>query len=447
MSEQTPAWGIEPVPDRLRVLGGVDTFLLWFNLSVSLLVIVAGTFLVPSLSLQDALLAILIAAVVGNLMLGLAGLIGADARVPAMVLLRAPLGRRGSYAPTVLNVAQCLGWSVFELLIISTAAAALSQRLFGFEARWAWTIAFGALTVVLAFLGPVGFVRRYVRKFAGWVVLGSLLYLTWWTLHGAHLHGLWAKHGTGGLPFWSGVDLVLASIVSWTPLAADFTRFSRDRRSAFWGVSIGYLVPTLWLFPMGALLLLSRDLSDPAALPAAVAAGGLASVLALAALTVDESDEAFANVYSTAVSLQNLLPRVSQRLLIVVVTTVATVGALVIDLRNYQPFLFLLGSFFVPLFGVLLADWLLAGRHYSRVDVFDGPALRPGGIVAWLAGFCLYQWIEPVGPSWWTGLVAHAHPGNLSTGASLPSFAAAFGLMVAFTLLERVVAGREAVAD
>ena len=37
-----------------------------------------------------------------------------------------------------------------------------------------------------------------------------------------------------------------------------------------------------------------------------------------------------------------------------------------IDLRNYQPFLFLLGSFFVPLFGVLLADWLLAGRHYAR---------------------------------------------------------------------------------
>ncbi len=447
MSEKTPAWGIEPVPDRLRVLGGVDTFLLWFNLSVSLLVIVAGTLLVPALSLRDALLAILVAAMAGNLLLGLAGLIGADARVPAMVLLRAPLGQRGSYVPTALNVAQCLGWSVFELLIISTAAAALSDKLFGFQGRWLWTLAFGCLTVVLAFLGPIGFVRRYVRKFAGWVVLGSLLYLTWWTFHGAHLHTLWARHGHGGLPFWAAVDLVLASIVSWTPLAADFTRFSRDRRSAFFGVGLGYLVPTLWLFPLGALLLLSRDLSDPAALPAAVAAGGLASVLALGALTVDESDEAFANVYSTAVSLQNLFPRVSQRLLIVLVTAVATMGALVINLRDYQPFLFLLGSFFVPLFGVLLADWLLGGRHYSRDDVFGGPAVRPGGIVAWLAGFSLYQWIEPVGPGWWTGLVAHAHPGGLHTGASLPAFAAAFALTACFALLERVVASREAVAD
>ena len=89
-------------------------------------------------------------------------------------------------------------------------------------------------------------------------------------------------------------------------------------------------------------------------------------MLALLALTVDESDEAFANVYSGAVSLQNLMPRVPQRMLVAGTAAIATIGALLVDLRNYQPFLFLLGSFFVPLFGVLLADWLLAGRRYRR---------------------------------------------------------------------------------
>ena len=138
MSSETPAWGIEPVPERLRVLGFLDTTLLWGNLSISLLVIVLGAFLVPYLSLRDALLAILVGAFVGSLLLGLAGMIGADGRVPGMVLLRAPFGHRGSYVPTVVNVVQNLGWSTFELLIISTAAAALSNRVFGFEARWLW---------------------------------------------------------------------------------------------------------------------------------------------------------------------------------------------------------------------------------------------------------------------------------------------------------------------
>src|SRR5437764_805347 len=276
--------------------------LLWGNLSVSLLVIVLGAVLVPALSLRDALIAIVVGAVAGNVLLGLAGLIGADARVPGMVVLRAPLGRRGSYAPTVLNVAQNLGWSTFELIVISTAAAALSKKVFGFEGRWLWALLFGLVAVALA-------------------------------------------------------------------------------------------------------------------------------------LTVDESDEAFADIYSTAVSIQNVLPRVSQRLLIVAVSATATIGAIVINLRSYERFLFLLGSVFVPLFGVLLADWLLAGAHYRERDFFSGPAVRVEQLAAWVIGFVLYQWLSPQGPSWWTDLVAHAHPGHASWTASLPSFAAAFVLATAAGLL------------
>ena len=126
MKNDAPSWGIEPVPDRLRVLGLGDTVLLWGNLAVSLLVIVAGALLVPALSLKQALLAIVVASIVGCAMLGAAAAVGTDARVPAMVLMRAPLGQRGSYLATALNVVQCLGWSVYELIIIASACAACS---------------------------------------------------------------------------------------------------------------------------------------------------------------------------------------------------------------------------------------------------------------------------------------------------------------------------------
>jgi NCS1 family nucleobase:cation symporter-1 len=444
MSEtDTPSWGIEPVPERLQVLSSFDGFLLWANLSVSLLVIVAGAFLVLpadqfglALSLPEAIGAIVAAAVVGNILLGIGGLIGADARVPTMVLMRAPLGRRGSYLPTGLNIMQCLGWSVFELIIIATGASALSQQVLGFGGVAFWKVLFGVVATILAFLGPVGFVRRYVRKFAVWVVIASLIYLSWWSLHGQHPIALWHRHGTHA--FWPGFDLVLASIISWTPLVADYTRFSRSRSAGFWGSGLGYFVPTIPLFALGAVIAMSRHISEAPALLTAVAAGGAASVLALLALTVDESDEAFANVYSGAVSLQNLLPRVPQRLLVGSVAAIATVGALVVDLRNYQPFLYLLGSFFVPLFAVLLADWLLAGRHYDREDVFRVPEVRVEMLAAWLVGFCLYQWLSPQGPSWWTRIVAHTDPHALPWGgASLPSFAAAFALAALARVLAR----------
>jgi NCS1 family nucleobase:cation symporter-1 len=428
MDEKTPSWGIDPVPDRLRVLGLVDLTLLWGNLSVSLLVIVAAAGLVPMLSFGQALLAILIGSLAGSLLLALAAAIGADARVPGMVLLRAPLGRRGSYAPTVLNVAQNLGWSTFELIIISTAAAALSERVFGFEARWLWALLFGAVALALGLLGPIGFVRRYVRKFAIWAVAASIAYLTWWAIDKTSLHELWRTGGEGGLSLGQGIDLVLASVISWTPLAADYTRFARDRRGAFVGAGVGYLLPTVWGFALGAVLVLERGLSDPAQIPNAVASGSVLAVVALLMLTVDESDEAFADVYSTAVSLQNLLPRAPQRLLIAVVAAIATGGAIAIDLGNYLTFLYLLGSVFVPLFGVLLADWLVRGAHYRASDIFEAPAVRWERLGAWILGFALYQWLSPVGPSWWTDQVEHLSPGHARLTASLPSFAVAFGL-------------------
>jgi NCS1 family nucleobase:cation symporter-1 len=428
VEERTPSWGITPVPERLRVLGLLDLTLLWGNLSVSLLVIVAAAGMVPMLSLKQALVAIVIGAVAGSVLLGLAGMIGADARVPGMVLLRAPLGRRGSYAPTVLNVAQNLGWSTFELIIISTAAAALSERVLGFEARWLWALVFGAVSLALGLLGPIGFVRRYLRKFAVWAVAASIVYLSWWALDKASGHSLWQAGGTGGVSLGQSIDLVIASIVSWTPLAADYTRFAHDRRNAFFGTGIGYLLPTIWCFGLGSLLVLSRGLTEPSQIPTAVASGSALAVIALLMLTVDESDEAFADIYSTAVSLQNFLPGVSQRLLIVVVAVTATGGAIVINLGNYLTFLYLLGSVFVPLFAVLLADWLVRGAHYTERDIFDAPSVRIERLVAWVVGFGLYQWLSPQGPSWWTDLVEHVNPGHARLTASLPSFAVAFGL-------------------
>jgi nucleobase:cation symporter-1, NCS1 family len=421
MSTTERSWGVSPVPERLRTLSFLDTFLLWGNYGVSLLVLVAGALLVPALGLPSALLAILVGTVLGNALLGVAGWIGAERRVPGMVLLRAPLGRRGSYLPTGLNVLQNLGWGTFELIVIATAASALADRVFGFEERWVWVLVFGAITTALALAGPISFVRTYVRRFAVWVVIASLAYLTWWTLAEADLGALWSQPGEGGLGFWQGVDLTVAMSASWLPLAADYTRFARRGRDAFWGTALGYFVPHAWLFALGALLLLSRGLTDPAGILPAIAAGTAASALALLALTVDETDEPFANVYSAAVSLQNLLPRAPQTLLVLGCAAAATVGALAIDLVAYQTFLFLLGSFFVPLFGVLVADFALGTATEIQV--------RWSGLVAWLAGFATYQWIHPTGPSWWTDwLEAVPEAGSLATGSSLPAFAVSFVL-------------------
>jgi hypothetical protein len=75
-----------------------------------------------------------------------------------------------------------------------------------------------------------------------------------------------------------------------------------------------------------------------------------------------------------------------------------------------------------------------------EADVFAGPALRVGMLASWIAGFALYQWLHPVGPSWWVD--ALGEPPDLGIGATLPSFVVSFGLaLVVSAATGRVGAG------
>jgi nucleobase:cation symporter-1, NCS1 family len=92
----------------------------------------------------------------------------------------------------------------------------------------------------------------------------------------------------------------------------------------------------------------------------------------------------------------------------------------------------LLGAVFVPLLGVLVADWLLAGAHYTRRHVFEGPAFRPANIVAWLVGFLVYEWLyQPTDLGFWSRWVSHLPAPSYQVGASVPSFTVAFLLTAA----------------
>jgi purine-cytosine permease-like protein len=79
---------------------------LWGNLGISLLLLVAASFVVVCGRPRGVtILAIVVGAVIGSVLLGLSAAAGAREGVPAMVLLRGLLGYRLSYLPTLLNVA------------------------------------------------------------------------------------------------------------------------------------------------------------------------------------------------------------------------------------------------------------------------------------------------------------------------------------------------------
>ena len=451
-STGTQEWGIDPVPPDLRRLGAFDIGALWGNLGISLLLPIVAAFMIPGLSFTRAVLAIAVGVVIGNTMLGYAARIGAATGAPAMVLYRPALGRQGSYAPTVLNVLQNIGWGAFELLIIGTAAAAISDRALGVSLRPLWTIAFGVLVTLMAVGGPLVVVRRWISRYAVWLVLASTVYLTVYVLTSVDFSTFLNARGDGSMPFWQGVDLVVAMPISWIPLAADYTRFARTPGAATVGTAIGYGIAHAWFYVLGVLLILSNIASNPADPTGFVTAvlAVPAGLLALAILAVDESDEAFANIYSASVSVQNVLPKLSQRRLSIAIGTICTVIAIAVPLVQYENFLLLIGAVFVPLFGVLAAHYAVVRRGYTIDEIYGASrAVRPWGIVAWAAGFVVYNWLNPGTVGWWVSamrwllhdIARLPFPLSASVpwlGASVAAFVVAFAIQGA----ERFVRSR-----
>jgi nucleobase:cation symporter-1, NCS1 family len=440
VSRGTYEVGIAPILPSERRLGFFDAFVLWADLGISFLVMVVGMFLVPGLGLGQAFIAILVGALIGNLLLGLTATIGSDTGLPTMVLLRPVLGLRGSYAPSLLNVLQLIGWATFEVIIMAQAAHTLSGRFFGGSSYLAWAIFFAAIATLMAIGGPVLVVKQWLEKFAVWAVLLSTIWLTYAVIASYDLGGLFAKPGTGEMSFWLAVDLVAVMPISWVPLVADYSRFACQRSAAFWGTGVGYLVPHAWFYALGAVLALGggvvADPNTPIAPLLTAIAGLTAGWAAVVIILVDESDEAFANIYSAAVSTQNILPHLSQRLFSFIIGALVLVLAATIPLAQYESFLLLIGSVFVPLLGIWVADYfLLRARHYDLAELY-----RIGGsywycsgvnwlaIGVWFAGFLLYLFIAGVpqlGLEGWAPWL----------GATLPSFC--FGFVV-YALVSRL---------
>jgi putative hydroxymethylpyrimidine transporter CytX len=429
--------GLAPVARQERQLGGWGFAVLWGDLGIGLLVLLAGSLLVPALSLPRALGAILVGTVIGVTLLGLTGIVGSQTGLPTMVCLRPALGRGGSYVATGINVVQLLGWTVFELVIMGHAANAVARGLTGFDAAWLWVLAFGTAVTALGLWGPVAVVREWLTKFALGAVVLTTAWLTWRLLAQGDLAAVWAAPAAGGLSFWAAVDIVIAMPISWLPLVCDYSRFARRPRAAFWGTAAGYLLANVWFYSLGALILLTMRTSyDPKAFVEAVAL--LAGPVILLVLLADETDEAWADLYSCAVSVQNAFPGASIRALILALGAVSILAALAFDVTRYEHFLLLIGAVFVPLFGVLAADYFVAARGWydpaalleasGRAGVVSG--VRWQGALAWALGTATYLWIsgrlEPLGLG-----------GVPGTGASLPSLAVAAGAYLAVARRKR----------
>lgn len=388
MVPNLPQWGINPVPTKHRILRGFDYFILWSSLGVGLLVFSAGSFLSET-PFYHALLAIIIGSIAGSVLLSMAGKIGSDHAVPSLIGIRPAFGLYGSYLAAALNIIQLIGWTTFEILILSKAA----EQLTNMHVTFVWNIIFGVIITLLGIFGPLFLVKQWLSKFAIWIVYASSAIILV-TLLFQNLPNVMSGEGKE-MSFFVALDIVIAMPISWMPLVSDYNRFAKTSKGAFIGTLIGFSITNI-IFYVGGLLFGVGDISSIIISIQAILSGFI-----LLVMIVDEIDNAFADIYSAAISSQSIFHNLNQRHLIIGFSIVSTILAIFVSIEGYEQFLFLIGALFIPLFGVLLTDYFVIKRGKYQNDMMYGNKIIKIGypaIIAWAIGAVLYYLLSQLSP-------------------------------------------------
>jgi putative hydroxymethylpyrimidine transporter CytX len=427
-------FGINPLDSKYKVLSGKNFFVLWSSLGIGLLVISAGSF-ISSSNLTEAIIAIVVGSVVGSILLALAGKIGSDHSIPSIVSMRPAFGLHGSYLLTILNIFQLIGWSTFEITILSKAANIFSNGSIDF---YIWSIVFGAVIILFCILGPLKVVKQWLSKFAVWVVYGStivLLVSIILSTNGAGTESIITLNSsvsaattTSEFSFFNSLDLVIAMPLSWLPLVADYNRFAKKSKNAFYGTFIGFSITNCLFYVIGFLL----GISDIFAILVAIQTFFYGFFLLV--LIVDEVDNVFANIFSSAMSFKNIYNKINYKYLVIFFTALGVLLANLIPIQQYESFLLIIGALFAPLFAIVLTDYYIIRRGKIPVEKFYEKTNRVkiSSFLAFIVGSITYFILSPISWIQVTDL-------GLSIGSTIPSIAISILVFLVIELLIKKV--------
>jgi nucleobase:cation symporter-1, NCS1 family len=402
-----------PVEKAERNLYGMDFFLLWVGAAISLGEIWAGGLLAP-LGLVGGLFAILLGHIIGNTPMALSGVIGSRHGVPSMVSTRGALGIRGSYLPAVLNAIQLVGWTAVMLWICGHAAASLTPQS-GWLGPKSWIVISGVLTTAWALSGHRFW--KWLQRIAVFLLIALSAVMSFVVLQHHGISALLSVKPTGTMPFVQGLDIVIAMPISWLPLVSDYSRFAVDTRRSFWGTWWGYLLAGSWMYAVGLCAALASSTETPDSMVIHLMTSMSLAGPALGIVLLSTITTTFLDIYSNAISIQSILPKLNERAVVLVCGLLGTLLAAFFPAGNYQDFLLFIGAMFCPLFGIVLTDYfILKKMQYVAGELFGGvlyqytSGFNVRALVAWGCGIALYRFAAHAG---WT------------CGASLPSMAGA----------------------
>jgi nucleobase:cation symporter-1, NCS1 family len=407
-------FGIEPIPDDKKNVGGLDIFSIILGLALNPgSILVGGLAVVSGLSFLGAVSAIAIGMAIAVIAYTIMATVGVDYGLPGQVGTRMAYGIRGAkWIPSFIRTFASIYWFAFQTVAGSIALIAVLERWTG---RHYSLVTVSLLFALLqAFVAVVGYNSlKQLSRAALPLKIGILLYalIVMVTHDDPHFSPSAVLAYAGGpkaswILFVTWLNVTAANSLTMVTDSADFCRYTKGRFDMWWGTFAGKWGGSVFSAILGAYGAAATQgkVANMFQVVAGLTSGWVPLALLVLVIALDNWTINVLNLYTGGLSLSNIFERLG-RFWTTLIISVLGIGLSVFPdvVNGYTSYVGMLGNFFSPIAGVLIADYLFVKR--MRVDVValfepEGPywywrGFNPIAVTWTVIGFLIYMFVIP----------------------------------------------------
>lgn len=413
----------ERVPhNSARNLSFVDMIATWIGANAN-----NGTWyvggVVAGCAFGGAMAVTLIANPIAYLFMALVGYMGYKAGTSTMALARPSFGIRGSVLPTLVNITSFIGWTAVNTFIAAISVSFLLKDSLGWpafgQAGSTKSMVVGILIMSVLHLASISLGHRSVKiiERIGMLLVAVLgIWETIVVLQNVSFAQILAWHPKSSLqlPLGTAMDTMAAFSLGWIPAIAEFTRYTKRKRSATVAPMIGANIGLFWFAFIGIIATIGTAIatgtfdpnnSDPSSIASKLGLGWLALIVIIVTSTTANA----VNLMAGGISLTNLGKKIKPMVAIWIVTVLAIMLTFVpllfgSFLDSFIAFLDYIGMVLGPMIGIMVTDFFLVKKRVYDVSAFNtksGKYWYTAGfhwqaIATWLICIALFEAIHNI---------------------------------------------------
>ncbi|MCI9062028.1 MULTISPECIES: cytosine permease [Romboutsia] len=335
----------------------------------------AGGNLGTSLSMDKFITAVIIGNIILCIYTGLLAYMAGDTGLSTHLLARYSFGEKGSYLVSFLVSATQVGWFGVGVAMFAIPVSKVTGINVGIL-----VLVSGLLMTATAFFGMKSLTILSMIAVPSIAILGSISAGKAIGDVGG-IAGLLSIEPTGTMTMSAALASVVGTFISGGTLTADFTRFSKDKKTAVSTTVIAFLIGNSLMLAFGAIGAMATGQSDIAEVM--FMQGLIIPAIIILGLNIwTTNDNA---LYGSGLGFSNITKQPKSRM-VIINGIVGTLLALFLY-NNFMEWLNLLNSFIPATGAVIIADYfILNKRSYTEFKYAKFKTVNINAIIAWIAG-------------------------------------------------------------